>query len=166
MQRIRHWCCGFTPSVLYRSCQEIGIIGVPLINDRLPRFAHAPSKVRATIDAVKQQYPDRKLIAVLELHTHSSLNEQFMQEYSKDGTGRWSCCIFIQVIIALKRLPELPAESVCRLCQRRVAGIYVRAGFVTMFKGKRTGFSSNLLLMSSGNYDGTDMLTFAKSVTQ
>jgi UDP-N-acetylmuramate: L-alanyl-gamma-D-glutamyl-meso-diaminopimelate ligase len=44
-------------------------------------FAHAPSKVKATIEAVKQQYPERKLIGILELHTFSSLNEQFMGEY-------------------------------------------------------------------------------------
>ena len=45
-------------------------------------FAHAPSKVMASINAVKQQFPERKLVAVLELHTFSSLNEKFMNEYS------------------------------------------------------------------------------------
>ncbi len=44
-------------------------------------FAHAPSKVKATIQAVKKQFPDRQLIAVLELHTFSSLNEKFLSEY-------------------------------------------------------------------------------------
>ena len=43
-------------------------------------FAHAPSKVKATIDAVKNQFPNRKFIAALELHTYSSLNEAFMKE--------------------------------------------------------------------------------------
>src|SRR5690606_24343271 len=44
-------------------------------------FAHSPSKLRATIDAVKDQYPDRELVAVMELHTFSSLNENFLNEY-------------------------------------------------------------------------------------
>jgi UDP-N-acetylmuramate: L-alanyl-gamma-D-glutamyl-meso-diaminopimelate ligase len=44
-------------------------------------FAHAPSKVRASMEAVKRQFPDRRLIAVLELHTYSSLNEVFLSEY-------------------------------------------------------------------------------------
>src|SRR6185437_12972383 len=44
-------------------------------------FAHAPSKVKASIDAVKEQFPDKKLIAILELHTFSSLNKNFMEEY-------------------------------------------------------------------------------------
>ena len=46
-------------------------------------FAHAPSKVKASINAVKQQFPERKLIAVLELHTFSSLNAEFMKEYKE-----------------------------------------------------------------------------------
>jgi len=44
-------------------------------------FAHSPSKVAATTKAVKNQYPDRKLIACLELHTYSSLNAAFLKEY-------------------------------------------------------------------------------------
>ncbi len=53
-------------------------------------FAHAPSKVKATMEAVKQQYPERKLIAVLELHTYSSLNEQFMTRIQW-GNGQSGC---------------------------------------------------------------------------
>ena len=44
-------------------------------------FAHSPSKVEATTKAVKEQYPDRTLIACLELHTYSSLNAEFLKEY-------------------------------------------------------------------------------------
>ena len=44
-------------------------------------FAHAPSKVQATTSAVKNQYPKRRLLACLELHTYSSLNESFLSEY-------------------------------------------------------------------------------------
>ncbi|HKK68858.1 MAG TPA: Mur ligase family protein, partial [Bacteroidales bacterium] len=45
-------------------------------------FAHAPSKVKATCRALKEQYPDRKLIACLELHTFSSLNQNFLPQYA------------------------------------------------------------------------------------
>ncbi|MGM0496940.1 MAG: UDP-N-acetylmuramate--L-alanine ligase [Bacteroidota bacterium] len=44
-------------------------------------FAHAPSKVKATVNAVREQYPDRKLIAGLELHTFSSLTFDFLKQY-------------------------------------------------------------------------------------
>ena len=45
-------------------------------------FAHSPSKVRATVSAVKKQFPFRTLVAILELHTYSSLNKKFIPEYS------------------------------------------------------------------------------------
>lgn len=44
-------------------------------------FAHAPSKVISTTDAVKEQYPSRELVACLELHTYSSLNPEFLGQY-------------------------------------------------------------------------------------
>src|SRR5690606_33071092 len=44
-------------------------------------FAHSPSKVAATTTAVKNQFPQRELVACLELHTYSSLNEEFLKEY-------------------------------------------------------------------------------------
>jgi UDP-N-acetylmuramate: L-alanyl-gamma-D-glutamyl-meso-diaminopimelate ligase len=46
-------------------------------------FAHSPSKLKATIEAVKKQFPKRKLIAAMELHTFSSLDENFLWEYKK-----------------------------------------------------------------------------------
>lgn len=44
-------------------------------------FAHSPSKLKATIEAVRQQYPDKKLLACMELHTFSSLNADFLPQY-------------------------------------------------------------------------------------
>lgn len=45
-------------------------------------FAHAPSKVKATVKAVRERYPARKIIAVFELHTYSSLQENFIEQYA------------------------------------------------------------------------------------
>src|ERR1700761_9290658 len=72
-------------------------------------FAHAPSKVKATIQAVKTQFPDRGLIAVLELHTYSSLNEQFLSEYrgSLDPADK-AVVFYSRHALELKRLPPLP----------------------------------------------------------
>jgi UDP-N-acetylmuramate: L-alanyl-gamma-D-glutamyl-meso-diaminopimelate ligase len=44
-------------------------------------FAHSPSKLKATIAAVKEQYPMWGLAACMELHTYSSLDKAFLQEY-------------------------------------------------------------------------------------
>ena len=54
-------------------------------------YAHSPSKVKATTQAVKNQYPDRKLIACLELHTYSSLNPEFLREYKNTLDAADSC---------------------------------------------------------------------------
>lgn len=130
-------------------------------------FAHAPSKVKATIEAVKQQYPDRKLFAVLELHTFSSLNEQFMQEYQGAMDKADAAVVFYsQHALELKRMPNLPAEKV-------IAG-FGKTGLLVMNRReelqdwlqKQSFENSNLVLMSSGNYDGIDMLTFARQITQ
>lgn len=58
-------------------------------------FAHAPSKVRATIDAVREHYPDRQLISVFELHTYSSLNQNFLPQYSKTMQNSDISIVFI-----------------------------------------------------------------------
>ncbi len=129
-------------------------------------FAHAPSKVKATINAVKQQYPDRKLIAVLELHTYSSLNENFMKEY--DGVmdkADVAVVFYSKHALALKRMPDLPAAAVTAGFNK--AGLLVINDRETLDRWLRQqSFANvNLLLMSSGNYDDLDMLTFAKQIT-
>ena len=76
-------------------------------------FAHAPSKVKATIEAVKQQYPNRKLIGILELHTFSSLNEKFMGEYQGALSKADVAIVFYSKhALELKRLPDLPIDKI------------------------------------------------------
>ncbi len=129
-------------------------------------FAHAPSKVKATVEAVKQQYPDRKLIAVLELHTFSSLNEAFMKEYmgALDKADK-AVVFYSRHALELKRMPALPAD--------KVAEGFGKDGLVVINEGENLWkwlneqdyTDTNLVLMSSGNYDGLDMLTFAQQIT-
>ena len=130
-------------------------------------FAHAPSKVKATMDAVRQQFPGRQLMAVLELHTYSSLNEQFLTEYHGAMDQADQAVVFYsRHALELKRLPELPKDKV-------VAG-FGKPGLVVLTEKeellawlmKQSYKNVNLLLMSSGNYDGLDIVTFASQVTQ
>lgn len=130
-------------------------------------FAHAPSKVKATIEAVKQQYPDRKLVAVLELHTFSSLNEQFMQEYQGAMDKADAAVVFYsQHALELKRMPDLPAEKVIAGFGKKGLLVMNRREELQDWLQKQSFENSNLVLMSSGNYDGIDMLTFARQITQ
>lgn len=129
-------------------------------------FAHAPSKVKATIEAVKQQYPDRKLIAVLELHTYSSLNEQFMKEYKGAVDKADAAAVFYSGhALELKRMPPLPKEKVVEGFGKKGLAVLNQKEELVQWLQSQSYENANLLLMSSGNYDGVDMLTFAKKVT-
>ena len=129
-------------------------------------FAHAPSKVKATIEAVKQQYPERTLIAVLELHTYSSLNEQFMKEYSGAMDKADAAAVFYSGhALELKRMPPLPKEKVVEGFGKKDLAVLNQKEELVQWLQSQSYQNANLLLMSSGNYDGIDMLTFAKKVT-
>jgi UDP-N-acetylmuramate: L-alanyl-gamma-D-glutamyl-meso-diaminopimelate ligase len=129
-------------------------------------FAHAPSKVEATIDAVKQQFPDRTLIAVLELHTYSSLNEQFMSEYKGAMDPADKAVVFYsRHALELKRMPELPAGKVLAGFGKEGLQVINDKENLMQWLQQQNYKNACLLLMSSGNYDGADILTFAKQVT-
>jgi UDP-N-acetylmuramate: L-alanyl-gamma-D-glutamyl-meso-diaminopimelate ligase len=130
-------------------------------------FAHAPSKVKATIEAVKEQFPARRLISVLELHTYSSLNPNFLSEYKGTLAQSDEVVVFYsRHALELKRMPELAKEKV-------LAG-FAKDGLVVLqdkdelkdWLETRMFKQANLLLMSSGNFDGLDMITFAKKITK
>lgn len=121
-------------------------------------FAHAPSKVKATIEAVKQQFPDRKLIGVLELHTFSSLNEAFMKEYNGALEQADEAVVFYSKhALALKRLPDLPASSVEAGFNKKGLLIFTDSAVLANWLKERNYANTNLLLMSSGNYDGLNV---------
>lgn len=130
-------------------------------------FAHAPSKVKATIEALKQQYPGRKLIAILELHTYSSLNEQFMEEYKGSLDKADEAAVFYsQHALELKRLPALPAAKIQQGFGKDRLAILTNREDLEKWLESFTYADTTLVLMSSGNYDGADMLTFANQITK
>jgi UDP-N-acetylmuramate: L-alanyl-gamma-D-glutamyl-meso-diaminopimelate ligase len=129
-------------------------------------FAHAPSKVKASIEAVKQQFPARKLVAVLELHTFSSLNEAFMAEYKgafdKADTG---IVFYSKHALELKRMPDLPKEKVLEGFGKEGLQVFTDKNELWDFLQQQDLTNASLLLMSSGNYDGLDMNGFASRIT-
>lgn len=129
-------------------------------------FAHAPSKVKATIDAAKAQFPDKKLIGVLELHTFSSLNEAFMKEYGGALDAADETAVFYSKhALELKRMPELKKEAVQKgFAKKGLEVINDRSQLEKWLAGK--DFSNAMVLfMSSGNYDGFDAFAFAQKIT-
>jgi len=129
-------------------------------------FAHAPSKVKATIEAVKHQYPNRKLIAILELHTYSSLSKDFLKEYNNSLQYADVAVVFYsQHALELKRMPALPKELVYEGFNKEGLIVINSKEELNNWLHQQNYNNSNLLLMSSGNYDGVDMQNFAKNIT-
>ncbi len=125
-------------------------------------FAHSPSKLKATTAAVKEQYPNRKLIACMELHTFSSLNENFLAEY-KGAMDKADVAIvyYNPHTIEHKKLKPISPEQVKEAFDRKDLQVFTSSKEL-MDTLKTGGFKdTNLLLMSSGNYDGVDVKNIA-----
>lgn len=126
-------------------------------------FAHAPSKVSATTKAVKEQYPDRKLIACLELHTYSSFNPEFLKEYKGTLDAADEAIIFyLPESVAIKKLKEVSPEQISKAFQRDDVKIFTDAVSFHEFVENQEYKNATLLLMSSGNYGGFDLKKLQK----
>jgi UDP-N-acetylmuramate: L-alanyl-gamma-D-glutamyl-meso-diaminopimelate ligase len=129
-------------------------------------FAHAPSKMKATIEAVKKQFPGRRLIAVMELHTYSSLNEQFLSEYKGAMEPADEALVFFsRHALELKRLPPLSKEKVSAGFDKKGLIVVNEKEELLNWLTQQSYENVNLLLMSSGDYDGIDIMALAKRVT-
>ena len=118
-------------------------------------FAHSPSKVSATTKAVKNQYPDRKLIACLELHTYSSLNAEFLKEYQNALDAADVAVVFYSPdAVKIKQLEEVTYDQIAQSFQREDLIIYTNPADFKNFLFSQNFDNSALLLMSSGNYGG------------
>ncbi len=122
-------------------------------------FAHSPSKVAATTKAVKEQYENRKLIACLELHTYSSFNPEFLKEYKGALDAADEAVIFyLPESVAIKKLKEVTPEQILEAFERNDLKIYTNAASFRDFVFSQDYDNSVLLLMSSGNYGGLDLV--------
>ncbi len=118
-------------------------------------FAHSPSKVAATTKAVKNQYPNRKLIACLELHTYSSLNAEFLKEYQGALDYADVAVVFYSPdAVKIKQLEEVSYDQIANSFKRDDLVIYTNPTEFKEFLFSQNFDNSALLLMSSGNYGG------------
>lgn len=126
-------------------------------------FAHAPSKVKASIHAVREQFPQRQLVAVLELHTFSSLNADFLSEYRLSMQDADIACVYYsRHALEIKRLPPLSPEKIREEFGRADIQVLHEADALRQFISNLPADHTNLLMMSSGSFDGvtiTEMIT-------
>ncbi|UNZ00386.1 Mur ligase family protein [Zhouia spongiae] len=120
-------------------------------------FAHSPSKVAATTKAVKEQYPDRKLVACVELHTYSSLNANFLNEYKGALDAADEAVVFYSPdAVKIKGLKEITKEQIATAMQRNDLKIFTNPDEFKSYLFDKDFTDVTLLLMSSGNYGGLD----------
>ena len=120
-------------------------------------FAHSPSKVLATTNALKNQFPNRKLIACLELHTYSSLNPEFLTEYKGALDAADVAVVFYSPhALEIKKLKAISQQQIADAFQRDDLVIYTNPTAFKDFLFSQQFNDTSLLLMSSGNYGGLD----------
>ena len=120
-------------------------------------FAHSPSKVLATTNALKNQFPNRKLIACLELHTYSSLNPEFLTQYKGALDAADVAVVFYSPhAVEIKKLKAISQQQIADAFQRDDLIIYTNPTMFKDFLFSQQFNDTSLLLMSSGNYGGLD----------
>ncbi len=128
-------------------------------------FAHSPSKVAATTTAVKNQYANRNLLACLELHTYSSLNAKFLNEYVGALDSADTAVVFYSPkAVAIKQLEEVSKEQIKQAFKRKNLIIYTKPEAFKTFLFSQNLENTATLLMSSGNYGGLDFKEVANLV--
>jgi len=128
-------------------------------------FAHSPSKVRATVSAVKEQFNNKKVIAGLELHTFSSLSKSFLAEYKKTLSGVDIAYVYFDPeAIAHKKLDALSVEQVYESFDRKDLKVFTESESYCKSIRNEVDSNSVVLLMSSGNFGGVVIEDFAQSL--
>jgi UDP-N-acetylmuramate: L-alanyl-gamma-D-glutamyl-meso-diaminopimelate ligase len=128
-------------------------------------FAHSPSKLKATTKAVKDQFKSRKLIACMELHTFSSLNKNFLNEYKDSmNTADEAIVYFNPHTIEHKKLEPITSEQVKESFGRKDLEVFTDSKKMVDHLKKINWRDTNLLLMSSGNFDGIEFNKLAEEL--
>ena len=121
-------------------------------------FAHSPSKLKATSTAMKKQFTNRKLVACMELHTFSSLNEEFLKEYigSMDKPDT-AIVYFSPSAIAHKKLEPINKEQVLTAFGRNDLLVFTDSEKLETYLNNLNWKNTNLLMMSSGTFEGMNL---------
>lgn len=129
-------------------------------------FAHSPSKLRATINAVREQYPDKYLLACMELHTFSSLMAEFLPQYKDCMQQADEALVYFNPkVIEHKRLTPITAREVEDAFGGNVR-VFTSSEMMQEYMRQKTYDNTALLMMTSGTFDGINISEFAKSLLQ
>lgn len=135
--------------------------GCVIFND----FAHSPSKLKATTEAVKKQFPDRKLVACLELHTFSSLKKDFLPQYKNCMNAADQAIVYFNPhTIAHKKLEPITEEQVAQAFDSPGLMVSTDSDQLFAYLKSQDWHNTNLLIMTSGNFSGKNLKQFAEEL--
>ncbi len=128
-------------------------------------FAHSPSKLKATTQAVKAQFKERKLVACMELHTFSSLNKEFLPHYKYTMQAADRAIVYFNPeVLKHKQLPEITKEEVANAFSHPNLIVFTDSVKLTEELKKEEWENRNLLIMTSGNFSGVDIKKLASEL--
>ena len=128
-------------------------------------FAHSPSKLRATVNAVREHYADKQLVACMELHTFSSLMADFLPQY--EGCMEQADKAFVYFnpkVLEHKKLPPISAEEVRKAFGTENVEVFTDSQALQARLREIEYKNTALLMMSSGNFDGVNIPEFAREL--
>ncbi len=130
-------------------------------------FAHSPSKLKATVEAVKSRYQGKKLVACMELHTFSSLKEEFLPHYKGSmDKADLACVYFNPEVVTHKKLKAITAEQVHEAFGKEDLKVFTNSAEMVEFLSLQDYKKTSLLLMSSGNFSGLNMKDLAEELLE
>lgn len=163
----------------YNACRQIGVSDTAFLeaigtfkgaNKRLQKiyqsnntfafldFAHSPSKVLASVNAVKEQFPNKKLICCLELHTFSSLSKDFLPQYAHTLAASDKALVYYSPeVVAHKKLNAVSLDEVAEFFQYNALKVATNAHEMKVWLESIDVKNSILLFMTSGTFGGTDL---------
>ena len=125
-------------------------------------FAHSPSKLKATINAVRERYPEKKLVACMELHTFSSLMAEFLPQYKGCMAEADTAFVYFNPkVIEHKRLTPITKEEVRDAFGTKNVEVFTESAALQERLKGLSYTNTALLMMSSGTFDGVDVKAFA-----
>lgn len=125
-------------------------------------FAHSPSKLKATTEAIRQQFKNHRLLAFMELHTFSSLNENFLKEYAGTLNGADVAAVYFNPqTIEHKKLKPITITQVKEAFDRNDLEVFTSSNELRSYLQGQDMKNSCLLMMSSGTFDGIDFKQLA-----
>ena len=128
-------------------------------------FAHSPSKLRATVNAVREHYANKQLVACMELHTFSSLMADFLPQYEGCMAQADKAFVFFNPkVLEHKKLPPISAEEVRKAFGTENVEVFTDSQQLQARLREMEYRNTALLMMSSGNFDGVNIPEFAREL--